>query len=131
LRPKRRAQDAIADIHQYGTNGYRWVLDADMEACFDSIERTALMERVRVRVKDKRVLALVKALLKAGILTELGGRQDTHTGTPQLHLRQRRRPVLARPARPRSGRAAAARPRRAVRRRAACRRDQGRRAGLR
>jgi RNA-directed DNA polymerase len=83
FRPKRRAQDAIADIHQYGTNGYRWVLDADIEACFDSIDHTVLMDRVRARVKDKRVLALVKAFLKAGILTELGDRQDTHTGTPQ------------------------------------------------
>src|SRR4029453_165432 len=34
-------------------------------------------------IKDKRVLALVKAFLKAGVLTELGERQDTHTGTPQ------------------------------------------------
>jgi len=38
---------------------------------------------VRGRVKDKRVLALVKAFLKAGILTELGVQQDTLTGTPQ------------------------------------------------
>jgi RNA-directed DNA polymerase len=36
FRPKRRAQDAIAEIHQYGTQGYRWVLDADIEACFDA-----------------------------------------------------------------------------------------------
>ena len=43
----------------------------------------ALMDRVRARVKDKRVLRLVKAFLKAGILTELGDREDTHTGTPQ------------------------------------------------
>ena len=41
------------------------------------------MDRVRLRVKDKRVLALVKAFLKAGIMTELGDHQDTHTGTPQ------------------------------------------------
>jgi Reverse transcriptase (RNA-dependent DNA polymerase) len=41
------------------------------------------MDRVRARVKDKRVLALVKAFLKAGILTELGEPQDTLTGTPQ------------------------------------------------
>jgi RNA-directed DNA polymerase len=41
------------------------------------------MDRVRRRVKDKRVLALVKAFLKAGLLTELGERQDTATGTPQ------------------------------------------------
>ena len=67
----------------FGTHGYRWVLDADIEACFDSIDHTALMDRVRRRVKDKRVLALVKAFLKAGILTELGENKDTHTGTPQ------------------------------------------------
>jgi RNA-directed DNA polymerase len=82
FRPRRRAQDAIADIHQCGTSGYRWVLDADIEACFDSIDHPALMDRVRARVKDKRVLALVKAFLKAGVLTELGERRDTHTGTP-------------------------------------------------
>ena len=83
FRPKRRAHDAIAEIHHFGTRGYRWVLDADIEACFDSISHTALMDRVRTRVKDKRVLALVKAFLKAGVLTELGERQDTTTGTPQ------------------------------------------------
>ena len=41
------------------------------------------MDRVRARVKDKRVLALVKAFLKAGVLTELGEHRETHTGTPQ------------------------------------------------
>ena len=83
FRPMRRAHDAIAEIHRFGTSGYRWVLDADIEACFDSIDHVALMDRVRVRVKDKRVLGLVKAFLKAGVLTELGENKDTHTGTPQ------------------------------------------------
>jgi RNA-directed DNA polymerase len=83
FRPKRRAQDAIAEIHYFGTRGYRWVLDADIEAAFDNVSHAALMGRVRLRVKDKRVLALVKAFLKAGILTELGDFEDTHTGTPQ------------------------------------------------
>jgi RNA-directed DNA polymerase len=83
FRPNRRAHDAIAEIHHFGTLGYRWVLDADIEACFDSIDHTALMDRVRRRVKDKRVLGLVKAFLKAGILTELGEVEDSHTGTPQ------------------------------------------------
>ena len=41
------------------------------------------MDRVRARVGDKRVLALVKAFLKAGILTEDGVLKDTDTGTPQ------------------------------------------------
>ena len=83
FRPERRAHDAIAEIHLFGTKGYRWVLDADIEACFDSIDHAALMDRVRLRVKDKRVLRLVKAFLKAGILTELGDYEDTGTGTPQ------------------------------------------------
>jgi len=83
FRPMRRAHDAIAEIHRFGTSGYRWVLDADIEACFDNIDHTALMDRVRRRVKDKRVLVLVKAFLKAGVLTELGENKDTHTGTPQ------------------------------------------------
>ncbi|HEX5620041.1 MAG TPA: reverse transcriptase/maturase family protein, partial [Solirubrobacteraceae bacterium] len=83
FRPMRRAHDAVAEIHHYGIHGYRWVLDADIEACFDSISHSALMDRVRARVKDKRVLALVKAFLKAGVLTELGQNRDTHTGTPQ------------------------------------------------
>ncbi|WP_214633152.1 group II intron reverse transcriptase/maturase [Antrihabitans cavernicola] len=83
FRPNRRAQDAIAEIHHFGSHGYRWVLDADIEACFDRIDHAALMGRVRLRVKDKRVLLLVKAFLKAGVLTEHGDQQDTMTGTPQ------------------------------------------------
>ncbi len=83
FRPRRRAHDAIAEIHHFGTSGYRWLLDADIEACFDTIDHTALLGRVRSRVKDKRVLALVKAFLKAGLLSELGEQKDTPTGTPQ------------------------------------------------
>lgn len=83
FRPNRRAHDAIAEIQLFGTKSYRWVLDADIEACFDNIDHAALMDRVRGRVKDKRVLALVKAFLKAGIMTETGQMQDTDTGTPQ------------------------------------------------
>jgi RNA-directed DNA polymerase len=83
FRPRRRVQDAIAETQFFGTHSYRWVLDADIKACFDEIGHAPLMDRVRLRVKDKRVLALVKAFLKAGIMTELGEHQDTHTGTPQ------------------------------------------------
>lgn len=83
FRPNRRAHDAIAEIHLFGSKGYRWVLDADIEACFDRIDHTALLGRVRARIKDKRVVALVRAFLKAGILSELGDFEDTRTGTPQ------------------------------------------------
>ena len=83
FRPKRRAQDAIAEIHHFGTRGYRWVLDADIEAAFDNLSHAFVMDRVRARVKDKRVLGLVKAFLKAGVLTESGEHSETLTGTPQ------------------------------------------------
>ena len=83
FRPMRRAHDAVAEIQRFGTKGYRWVLDADIEACFDSISHAALMDRVRARVKDKRVLGLVKAFLKAGVLTESRVYEDSYTGTPQ------------------------------------------------
>ncbi|GAB7188647.1 RNA-dependent RNA polymerase (RdRp) conserved catalytic core domain-containing protein [Kitasatospora sp. Ki12] len=83
FRPLRRAHDAISEIHLFGTERYQWVLDADIEACFDSISRSALIDRVRRRIKDKRVLTLVKAFLKAGVMTEHGRHEDSDTGTPQ------------------------------------------------
>lgn len=83
FRPNRRAHDAIAEIHHMASHGYTWVLEADIEACFDTISHPALMDRVRKRVGDKRVLALVKAFCKAGILTEYGQREETTAGTPQ------------------------------------------------
>jgi RNA-directed DNA polymerase len=83
FRPNRRAHDAIAEIHRYATSGYQWVLEADIRACFDEIDHQALMDRVRARIKDKRVLALVKAFLRAGVLTGSGDREETLTGTPQ------------------------------------------------
>jgi len=85
FRPKRRAQDAIAEIHFLGTptRNYEWVFEADIKACFDEIDHTALMGRVRRRIGDKRLLGLVKAFLRAGILTEDGLDRTTITGTPQ------------------------------------------------
>jgi RNA-directed DNA polymerase len=85
FRPKRRAQDAIAEIHYLGSpsRNYEWVFEADITACFDEIDHTALIGRVRDRIGDKRVLGWVKAFLKAGILTEEGLDRETNTGTPQ------------------------------------------------
>jgi RNA-directed DNA polymerase len=83
FRPNRRPQDAIAEIHQLssGRSDYHWILEADIKACFDEISHTALMARLRVRIKDKRVCGLVKAFLKSGIFTELGDREESLTGT--------------------------------------------------
>ena len=85
FRPRRRAQDAISEIHLLASrpSNYQWVLECDIKACFDEISHTALTDRLRARIKDKRICALVKAFLKSGVLTELGNREDTLTGTPQ------------------------------------------------
>jgi RNA-directed DNA polymerase len=83
FRPRRRAQDAIAEIHQFTTRSYEWVLEGDIEACFDMIDHPALMDRLRRRVGDKRVLGLVKAFLHAGVLGEDGIMRASTTGTPQ------------------------------------------------
>lgn len=83
FRRMRRAQDAIAEIHYYGSRSYEWVLEADIEVCFDSIDHQALLGRVGKRIADRRVVALIKSFLKAGILTELGREEGTITGTPQ------------------------------------------------
>jgi RNA-directed DNA polymerase len=85
FRPNRRAHDAIAEIHFLTSypRDHGWVLEADIQVCFDEIDHTPLLDRVRRRIKDKRVVALVRAFLKAGIMTESGEREHTPTGTPQ------------------------------------------------
>ena len=83
FRPKRRTHDAVAEVHHFASRSYEWIVEGDIKACFDEISHPALMDRVRNRIGDKRVLALVKAFLKAGILCEDGTESDTDTGTPQ------------------------------------------------
>jgi RNA-directed DNA polymerase len=85
FRPNRRAQDAIAEIHHFTSRpiNYHYVLEADIAACFDEIDHVAVMDRVRRRITDKRLCNLVKAFLKAGVLNDLGDREESLTGTPQ------------------------------------------------
>jgi len=92
FRPKRRTHDAVAEVHHFASRSYEWIVEGDIKACFDEISHPALMDRVRNRIGDKRVLALVKAFLKAGILCEDGAESDTDTGTPQGGILS---PVLA------------------------------------
>ena len=72
FRPGRRAQDAIAEMQYLTTRSYEWIAEADITACFDELSHTAIMDRVRERIADKRVLSLIKAFLKAGIMNSHG-----------------------------------------------------------
>lgn len=83
FRPNHRVHDAVSEVRLLTSHSYEWIVEGDIRSCFDEISHVALIERVRARIGDRRVLALVKAFLKAGILTEEGALKDTDTGTPQ------------------------------------------------
>jgi RNA-directed DNA polymerase len=85
FRPGRRAQDAIEETRRFinPPGCYEWVIEGDVEDCFGSIHRGLLMEQLRRRVTDKRVLALIRKFLAAGVMSELGTVAATPSGTPQ------------------------------------------------
>ena len=85
FRPNRRAHDAIAEIRTFASppHRYEWAVEGDIAACFDEISHPALLDRIRQRISDKRVLALIKAFLKAGIFNQETGLRDSPAGAPQ------------------------------------------------
>jgi len=85
FRPGRRAQDAIGEVRFFinDPRSYEWVIEGDVEDCFGQIHHGLLMEQVRRRVTDKRVLQLVRLFLVAGVMRELGSVTATPSGTPQ------------------------------------------------
>ena len=58
-------------------------METDIEACFDQLPHCLIVDEVRRRIVDKRLPALVRSFLKAGIMTETGCLERTMTGTPQ------------------------------------------------
>ncbi|MGW6919007.1 group II intron reverse transcriptase/maturase [Kitasatospora sp. NPDC054939] len=84
-RPGRRAQDAIAEIHHLTSrpSNYEWVIEGDIKACFDNVDHHVLMDLVAERIKERKVLRLVSAFLRAGVVELHGGLAETLTGTPQ------------------------------------------------
>lgn len=82
FRPGRSAHQAVAAAQQYIADGYRWVVDLDLEKFFDRVNHDRLMGTVAKRVKDKRVLRLIRAFLNAGVMAN-GLVSPTDEGTPQ------------------------------------------------
>jgi RNA-directed DNA polymerase len=68
FRPDRSIQDAVERIIEYRAEGYTWVVDADIEACFDSIDHDILMALLGRYVDDQEILRLIKLWLKVGML---------------------------------------------------------------
>jgi RNA-directed DNA polymerase len=83
FRPGRGCKDALRRVNQLLRAGYNHIVDADIKGYFESIPHEALMELVRTRISDGRVLALVQSFLKQGVLNELRQWEPTQSGTPQ------------------------------------------------
>ena len=82
FRPKRSAKQAIYDIRKWVTYGYDKVIDLDLKSYFDTIDQELLMKLVKRRVRDPRVLWLIRRWLKAGVMHE-GILEETLIGSPQ------------------------------------------------
>src|SRR5664279_1385400 len=82
FRPGRSAHQAVAAAQQYIAAGYRWVVDLDLEKFFDRVNHDKLMAKIAERVSDQRMLKLIRAFLRAGVM-EHGLVNPVDEGTPQ------------------------------------------------
>jgi RNA-directed DNA polymerase len=82
FRPKRGCKDALRRVDTLLKQGYSWVVDADLKSYFDTIPRAELLERVKTKIADGRVLKLLEAYLRQGVLEEMN-LWTPEAGTPQ------------------------------------------------
>src|SRR5213596_1290144 len=82
FRPGRSAHQAVAQAQEYIAAGYDWVIDLDLEKFFDRVNHDKLMGQIAKRVRDKRLLKLLRAFLNAGVM-ENGLVSPSVEGTPQ------------------------------------------------
>jgi len=82
FRPGRSAQQAVHEAQQYIAEGYRWVVDLDLEKFFDRVNHDRLLAAIAERVADKRMLKLIRAVLEAGVMED-GLVSPVDEGTPQ------------------------------------------------
>lgn len=83
FRPLRGAHTAIAQAKKYLEGGDQWVVDFDLSKFFDRVNHQRLLDRIRHRVDDPRLLKLIKRMLKAKVVLPEGTRVATEEGTPQ------------------------------------------------
>lgn len=83
FRPRRGAKEALRRVEGLLKEGQTWVVDADLKGYFDSIPHERLMECVKAKVADGRVLGLLEKFLKAGVMENLKDWEPAEKGTPQ------------------------------------------------
>ncbi len=82
FRPGRSAHQAVEQAQKYIAEGYRWVVDLDLEKFFDRVNHDKLMAKIAERVGDKRLLKLIRTFLTAGVMED-GLVNPVDEGTPQ------------------------------------------------
>ena len=82
FRPGRGCKDALRQVDRLLKQGYAWIVDADLKGYFDTIPHDRLMDLLRAKISDSRVLELIERFLKAGILDGLQ-QWSPKTGAPQ------------------------------------------------
>jgi len=83
FRPGRSCHTAIVEAKGYLEEGYEWVVDFDLEKFFDRVNHDRLMARLEQRVKDRRLLDLIRRMLKAKVVMPDGVVMSSEEGTPQ------------------------------------------------
>ena len=81
-RPDKSAHQAVEQIRKYIRQGYTWVIDADVERFFDSVDHKLMMSLVAEEISDGKVLGLIESWLTAGVMNK-GEIEETREGTPQ------------------------------------------------
>lgn len=82
FRPNRGAKNAIKQSETYINQGYKWVVDMDLEKFFDKINHDILMTKLEKKIKDRRLLKLIRKYLESGVLIN-GIKVSSEEGTPQ------------------------------------------------
>lgn len=83
FRPGRSCPTAIAEARRYLEEGHEWVVDLDLEKFFDRVHHDRLIARLEQRVKDRRLMDLIRRMLKAKVVLPDGVVVSTEEGTPQ------------------------------------------------
>ena len=82
FRPNRNCHDAILRAKEIMNNGYKWVVDLDLEKFFDTVNQDLLISIIRRTVKEDKVVSIIRKYLQAGVLVN-GVFEKTEKGTPQ------------------------------------------------
>lgn len=82
FRTGKSAQQAVIKAVEYMNSGYNWVVDIDLEKFFDKVNHDKLISILNKKIKDGRVLSLIRSFLKSGVMVGEAV-EDTDLGTPQ------------------------------------------------